>query len=227
MSNKDLGKDNDVVSFENLETLINYKDDTVILSEKFIYHKSKQSVKVSLYKSFIKFFNLKNSNQEIDCETAKPDLVLNIYDIAGTSIGKGHNKSDNKSYLTIYSYLKNKTKPNESKRKRFVVELACSTSENYDDNFILISKWNAHLSNLIKVNLYDSKLKQQLSKEENSVIKTDNINKIDEFFKPFLILINPKSGAGKAKSIYYERVTPVWSESNQPDTVVFTSKFIF
>ena len=223
-NNKDLGSPtNSTISIGSLEALISYKQDTVILSEKFIYYKSKQSVRVDLHKNSIKFFNLKNSNQEIDPETAKPDLVLNISDIAGTSICKGHNKSDNKSYLTIYSYLRSKNKPSETKRKRFVVELACSASENYDDNFLITKKWNTKVSNLIKVNLFDSKQQQQT----NSGNEADNISRIQEFFKPFLIFINPNSGAGKAKSIYNERVTPVWSEANQADTVVYTSKYVF
>jgi hypothetical protein len=85
-----------------------------------------------------------------------------------------------------------------------VVELACSASENYEDNFSIINKWQKQISSLVKVSL----------------------NGLDEFLKPFLVFVNPKAGAGKAKSIYNERVTPIWSEANQPDTVVFTGEFI-
>ena len=225
-NNQDLGGPaNPAISIASLEALINYKEDTVILSEKFIFYKSKQSVRANLHKNLIKFFNLKNSNQEIDPETTQADLVLSISDIAGTSICKGHTKSDNKSYLTIYSYLRSKNKPSETKRKRFVVELACSASENYEDNFLITKKWNTKVGNLIKVNLFDSKQQQQ--QKTNSGNEADHISKIEEFFKPFLIFINPNSGAGKAKGIYSERVTPIWSEANQADTVVYTSKFIF
>ena len=207
----DLGSEASPIPLESLQITVNqtatiqlFNDASVILSEKFIYYKSKQSVRVNLHKNLIKFFNLKNPNQEIDPETTKPELVFNISDIAGSSICKGHNKSDNKSYLTIYSYLRSKNKPSETKRKRFVVELACSTSENYEDNFLIISKWQKQISSLIKVSLNES----------------------NEFVKPFLVFVNPKAGAGKAKNIYNERVTPIWSEANQPDTVVYTGELI-
>ena len=43
--------------------------------------------------------------------------------------------------------------------------------------------------------------------------------------KPFLVFINPNSGAGKAHLLFKERIVPLWAEANIPYEMVLTSNF--
>lgn len=180
------------------------KSSNLLQSDRFSYYKTKQSVRVDLYKNCLKLYNLKSSQTQND--SSVPDLILSMNDIAGSSIGKGHSKHDMNSYLTIYSYVKI-NKRNDLKRKRTTIELSCSKFTTYDENLSYVNNWHRHLDRVLRSNINLSDL------NEPSLVK------------PFLVLVNPHAGAGKAKNIYFERVLPVFAEANIPDTVVFTRNY--
>ncbi|CAF0860727.1 unnamed protein product [Brachionus calyciflorus] len=129
-----------------------------------------------------------------------PDLIIFLKDIAGSSIGKSHKKDNSSSYLILYVYLKNEI---NSKRKRLTYELEFAKFEIYDENFKHVSNWHNELDRL---------LKEKIKKSSGCCNK----------LKPYLVFVNPKSGAGKAKNIYFERVCPIFAEANISDTLVFT-----
>ncbi|RMZ93189.1 sphingosine kinase 1 [Brachionus plicatilis] len=162
-----------------------------LMSDHFINYKSKTKIKLELYANLIRFY-AKNSI---------PDFILNLNDLAGSSIGKGHNKDDTSSYLILYTYIKNPNNPS-SKRKRITYELSYSQYSTYEQNLIHVSKWHSQLDNILKKRLYSHSDK----------------------LKPFLVLVNPNAGSGKAKNIYFERVCPIFSEANLSDVLVFTQQ---
>jgi len=214
---------------------------TLILIDTFTYYKSKQSVRVQLHNDSLKLFNIKASRKN-DNE-ASPSLVVNLCDICGSRVGKGHDNNDQKSYLTIYSYVRNSiTSPSSTlalpfnkikPRKRLTLELTFSKYSTYDENLAHVNNWHNQLDTLCKRLLYESYLAMLSSsspppQSSAASLRNEDLRLFYErLFKPFLVLVNPKSGSGKAKNIYYERVVPVWAESNQQCKIVFTRKIFF
>lgn len=166
---------------------------SLLLSDHFINQKSKTKLKVELYLNFIKFY----SKNDI------PDLILNLNDLAGSSIAKGDKKDDKSSYLILYTYIKS-SKNSNLKRKRVTYELSFSQFNTYNENLVHVLKWHSELDKILKQRLWP------------------DINKL----KPFLVFVNPNAGSGKAKNIYFERVRPIFSEASISDVLVFTRKKI-
>jgi hypothetical protein len=203
----------------------------LLLIDTFTYYKSKQSVRVQLHNECLKLFNIKATRKNANSSNeAVPNFVVNLSDICGSRVGKGHDNNDQKSYLTIYSYVRNNITPSSSPfnkikpRKRLTLELTFSKYSTYDENLAHVNNWHNQLDTLSKRLLYESYLAMFSPSPPSSVSLRDEDLRLfyERLFKPFLVLVNPKSGSGKAKNIYYERVVPVWAESNQQCKIVFT-----
>lgn len=160
-----------------------------LMCDQFINYKTKTKIKLELYTNFLKLY----------AKNDKPDLIIDLKDLVGSSIGKGHKKEDQNSYLILYTYIKN-TKNSESKRKRITHELSYSHYSTYEENLVHVSKWHTQLDQILKKRLFPENCKP----------------------KPFLIFVNPNAGSGRAKNIYYERVCPILSEASISDVLVFT-----
>ncbi len=186
-----------------------------ILTEKFNYHKKKQAVNLSLDAQSLRFYNVKSSNSsELQ---QQPDLILSLDDVAGVTVAKGHSKSDQRAYLTIYAYVKASGKKN-AKRKHKTIELAYSKHATFNENLTGVYQWEQQVNAALRASL------QKRSDRINSQFLNHIRNHDTYLSKPFLIFVNPKAGSGKAKTIYYERVLPVWAESNTKDVLVLTRK---
>ena len=209
--------------------------DNVCLSDTFSYYKAKLNVLVELNKECINFFNFKNNSP-----SPTPSLTLKLADVCGSRVAKGHFKNDQRSYLTIYAYIGNTEKSIDSnkikQRKRLSIDLTCTKYSTYEENIAHVNQWNNQLDILTKSSLCDSLIRLQtenkrpndaLNTASNDTANLDSNSLYEQFFKPFLVLVNPKSGSGKAKNIYFERVVPVWSESNQQNKMVYTRNTIF
>lgn len=172
-----------------------------ILTDKFKYFETSNCVIVNLHEDKLVFYDVKPSKNEIDPQQ-QPTHVIQMNDVAGSMIGKSMKKTDKNAYLTIYSYPKFKktAKSEASRRKRFTVELTSFKFDTYDENLIHVNQWHKRIESIIK--------KKEIGSVNNE--------------KPYLIFVNPKSGAGKAKNIYFERIVPVWAEANIPDTLFLT-----
>jgi hypothetical protein len=203
----------------NLNNSDNSEISTPILAEKFTYYKKKQAVNVNLHAQSLKFYDVKSTSSNVTPPPQQADLVLSLDDVAGVSVGKGHSKSDQRAYLSIYAYVKVATKKN-AKRKRKTVELACSKHATFSENLTIVYEWEREINTTLRANL------QKRSDTINATCIANIRNPESYLSKPFLIFVNPKSGSGKAKSIYYERVLPVWAESNTKDLLVLTRKYI-
>lgn len=180
----------------------------IILKNKFKYFESNTNVNVSLFKDRIELIDFKGNDPE-DVSNSKKTNTIFIDDMSGSMIGKSLKKNDKNAYLTIYAYPKEKKKNKKVeslKRKRITVELECGLFNTYDENLMHVNKWQKHLESIIKNKEFDSSL-------------VDNNNNND---KPYLVFVNPKSGSGKAKNIYFERIIPVWSEANISDNLFLT-----
>jgi hypothetical protein len=191
---------------------------TPLLTDTFTYNRRHQLVKVSLFEQLLKFYNLKSTE---DRPPQPADLILSLNDVAGVSVNKGHAKSDQKAYLSIYTYIKVTSDKKCAKRKRNTIELAQGRHATFSDNLTVVYEWQKQIN---------AALSALLLKRSNAANRAwlENIpNAASYLDKPFLIFVNPKSGSGRAQSIYYERVLPVWAESSTKDVLVLTSNYLF
>ena len=193
----------------NSHNSLNTTDTSLVLRDTFAYSKPKSNVQVELHKDCIKFFNIKKNNEP----STQPSLTISLADFCGSHVTEGHQKNDQKTYLTIYAYVSKKMpnektkKPNKiKKRKRLQLKLSYDKHSTRDENLTHVNHWQNQLAML-------SRLQSQAN-----ALGSDS----DSFLKPFLVLVNPKSGSGKAKTIYSKKIVSVWNESNQQHKLVLT-----
>jgi hypothetical protein len=214
--------------------------DQALLADTFNYNKSKQAVHVVLTIDSLKFYNLKNSltinnsnsnnaAASLTTTTTKtnPTLSLSVADIAGSIVGRGQKKNDPRAYLSVYAYPQRAEKAN--RRHRVCVELACGKYATHDENLKNVNDWHRHIDAVLKKKLIAVTKQQQQQQPSHSGSGDDALSSLSSSIhnhlqKPYLVFVNPMSGAGKAKNIYFERIVPVWAECNLPDTLIFTSK---
>ena len=77
----------------------------------------------------------------------------------------------------------------------------------FEENLSHVNEWHTMLNGILDQN----RTGKELSEEK----------------KPFLFYVNPKAGAGKATTIYHERIVPILAEANIPNTLVLTSKLYY
>lgn len=193
------------------------------LIDEFVIHHTDKLARLELHQDCIKMYNLGkvNNKKSNPAPDAVADLTLNLNDVAGSSVCRGKDEFDVTSYLTIYAYIKPKGQPatQRVKRKRRTYEFAYSKLPTYDENFAHVNKWHLKLYNLLRLKTF---VHQQHLLNCLHDAKNGEHNREIVLAKPFLVFINPKSGSGRAKNIYFERALPVWAEANIPDTAVFT-----
>lgn len=123
------------------------------------------------------------------------------------SVIEKENKPDevNKdAYLYIFAYIIKKSIRYAVRRERTVITLRFRSFDNHDDNMREAEKWYKVLKTL-----------------RNNHFLVCNLQKSNSFEKTFtpsetkrlLILLNPKSGSGKAREIFHQQVVPVLNEA--------------
>lgn len=110
--------------------------------------------------------------------------------------------SDTSAYLYIYSYILQYNRGVPIKRERTIITLRFRSFDRYDDNNKEAQRWRAAIKQLIRgENVIRS-----------SILDFNDIDSLKED-KKLLIILNPKSGAGKARSIFHTKVEPVLQEA--------------
>lgn len=103
-------------------------------------------------------------------------------------------ESDTSAYLYIYAYVLKRSRKG-SKRERTTITLRFRSFDKYDDNNREAQRWRAAVKGLLKQRESDKKV---------------------------LIILNPKSGAGKAREIFQKRVAQVFNEGEVQYELVVT-----
>ena len=215
----------------NLNNVEHENSDTFSLTGYFFIPKSRTPVKINLNSKCIELIYLKNESNLKD-ELGTKVEILNISDVAGSTINSDHSKKDKSVFFTIYAYPKRKVnkkvtdKIAEQKnfiRKRYTVDLGFSNYSDYNENLRFVNQWRKKLESIIKNKEYLSIGIDTKKISNDEILNVSN----NDFEKPFLIFVNPHSGSAKAKSIYNDRIVPLLNESNTPDNVVYTSNSQF
>ncbi|XP_075224819.1 sphingosine kinase 1-like [Lycorma delicatula] len=121
------------------------------------------------------------------------------------SVDKDEN--DISAYLYIYAYvLKNCKVKSGQKRERMTITLRFRSFDKYDDNMKEAQKWRSSIKYLINAR-YSPQISPGLS-------PTGGIGGNPVFDNKLLVIINPKSGVGKARDIFQARVVPILTEAD-------------
>uniref|UniRef100_A0A1B6DK62 sphingosine kinase n=2 Tax=Clastoptera arizonana TaxID=38151 RepID=A0A1B6DK62_9HEMI len=112
-------------------------------------------------------------------------------------------ESDISAYLYIYAYvLKNYKVKSGRKRERMTITLRFRSYDRYEDNMKEAQKWKSSINHLIK-----SQYITNLSPAHAVGSDIVNDNKI-------LVILNPKSGVGKARDVFQSKVVPILTEAD-------------
>lgn len=147
----------------------------------------------SKYRMLVQLYTNRIEFHDVQTKTKRTSRVVLIQDISGSALSKIKD-NDFKAYLTIYTYVRQKN----GKRKREELVMELNEFKTYEENFRRAVHWDTELNILLKTS-------------ENALAQ-----------KPLLIFVNPKSGAGKAKNIFYERALTIFNEAKVPHVLVMT-----
>ncbi|XP_050311620.1 sphingosine kinase 2-like [Anthonomus grandis grandis] len=109
--------------------------------------------------------------------------------------------TDCSAYLYIYAYIFQGT---SKKRERTIITLRFRSFDKYEDNNKEAQRWRSAIKKLIKEPLNSALLHE-------SVLTTRHRET-----RRLLVLCNPKSGAGKGKQIFQQKVAPLLMEAEIP-----------
>lgn len=119
-------------------------------------------------------------------------------------------ESDISAYLYIYAYvLKRNRRGGNGRRERTSITLRFRSFDKYEENNREAQRWRSTIKQLInnehpKLSVY---------------IPSDN--------RKILVLLNPKSGSGKAREIFQQRVAPILVEAELPYELHVTKRANF
>lgn len=106
------------------------------------------------------------------------------------------------AYLYVFAYVLKKSRRNVLRRERTVITLRFRSFDSHEDNMREADKWyktlKAHRENYLALSSasgFDSKILH---------------------LKRLLVLLNPKSGSGKARELFHQHVVPIFNEAEVP-----------
>ncbi|XP_055903401.1 sphingosine kinase 1 [Eupeodes corollae] len=132
------------------------------------------------------------------CACSSPNVkdVKSVFEEgSGLEASGGEENCDSSAYLYVYAYVLKKSLRNNMRRERTVLTLRFRSFDKYDDNNREALKWHNHIK----------RLRNTLTGHGNSSMFSAQ-NKI-------LVILNPKSGAGKARELFHQEVVPVFVEA--------------
>lgn len=111
-------------------------------------------------------------------------------------------ESDISAYLYIYAYIVKKNRRG-GRRERTTITLRFRSFDKYEDNNKEAQKWRAAI-------------KQLLCDEMRTTESTSSFGYMMKDTRKVLIMLNPKSGSGKARETFQQRVAPIFVEAEIP-----------
>lgn len=124
--------------------------------------------------------------------------------------------SDTSAYLYIYAYVVQGSKESNRKRERTIITLRFRSFDKYEDNYKEAQRWRCAIKKLLREETVSSSM----------VIDYTSVSRLKEN-RRLLILCNPKSGAGKGKQIFQQKVAPILNEAEIPYDLYMTKHYNF
>lgn len=109
--------------------------------------------------------------------------------------------TDFSAYLHIYAYILQTPRRGTNKRERTIITLRFRSFDKYEENHSEAQRWRSVIKNLIN---------------GQNVVKSPSLTDIPpviEDSRKLLVFLNPKSGSGKARMLFQQRVVPILHEA--------------
>ncbi|KAL1516968.1 hypothetical protein ABEB36_000794 [Hypothenemus hampei] len=119
--------------------------------------------------------------------------------------------TDVSAYLYVYAYIFQGRKGFSKKRERTIITLRFRSFDKYEDNNKEAQRWRCAIKKLIK----GEPLNSSMLNDYLSVVHHKENRRL-------LILCNPKSGAGKGRQIFQQKVAPILNEAEIPYDLYMT-----
>lgn len=116
-------------------------------------------------------------------------------------------ETDISAYLYIYAYILKKNRRSGGRRERTTITLRFRSFDKYEDNNREAQKWRA----AIKLLLGDD---FQTVTSDSGIVSLSYPPLRDS--RKVLVILNPKSGSGKARETFQQRVAPIFVEAEIP-----------
>ncbi|KDR14977.1 Sphingosine kinase 2 [Zootermopsis nevadensis] len=117
-------------------------------------------------------------------------------------------EKDVSAYLYIYAYVLKKYRVKSGqKRERMTITLRFRSFDKYEDNMREAQKWRLAVKCLVK----NKSIPRGILASEDSQVTAQSFFHLEE--RKLLVLLNPKSGPGKARELFQQRVVPVFAEA--------------
>lgn len=110
-------------------------------------------------------------------------------------------ETDISAYLHVYSYTLNAS---GQKRERFKITLRFRTFSRYEDNLKEAIKWKTTVKQLVTQSHWHAVMLKNVQKSGDTNLHGNEM----------LIVLNPKSGPGKARDIFQDKVLPLLTEAD-------------
>lgn len=124
--------------------------------------------------------------------------------------------TDSSAYLYIYAYILQNSKGGTQKRERTIITLRFRSFDKYEDNYKEAQKWRTAIKKLMRGdNVASTGLNDFLT--GSKYVETRRL----------LIICNPKSGAGKGKQVFQQKVAPILQEAEIQFDLVVTKRINF
>lgn len=136
----------------------------------------------------------RNANASCACSGMPGESQLRVVEENSMDL----DETDVSAYLYIYAYILKKNRRG-GHRERTTLTLRFRSFDKYDDNNREAQKWRAAIKKL---------LTDKMSITPNGYTVKDT--------RKVLILVNPKSGSGKARETFQQRVAPIFVEAEIP-----------
>lgn len=134
----------------------------------------------------------KKQNTSCACQSITRSSSLKVVDETSNE----QDDTDISAYLYIYAYVLQKNKGTNYKRERTIITLRFRSFDKYEDNHKEAQRWRALIKKL-------------------SLGEGDYFSYVKEN-RRLLILLNPKSGKGKGRVTFQQKVVPILQEAEIP-----------
>ncbi|XP_066147813.1 sphingosine kinase 1-like isoform X2 [Euwallacea fornicatus] len=124
--------------------------------------------------------------------------------------------SDVSAYLYIYAYIFQGSKHMNKKRERTIITLRFRSFDKYEDNNKEAQRWRCTIKKLLRGEIVSHSM----------LIDYSLVTRHKETQR-LLILCNPKSGSGKGKQVFQQKVAPILNEAEIPYDLYMTKHYNF
>ncbi|XP_066260210.1 sphingosine kinase 1-like isoform X1 [Euwallacea similis] len=124
--------------------------------------------------------------------------------------------SDVSAYLYIYAYIFQASKHMNKKRERTIITLRFRSFDKYEDNNKEAQRWRCTIKKLLRGEI----VSHSMLIDYSSVTRHKETQRL-------LILCNPKSGSGKGKQVFQQKVAPILNEAEIPYDLYMTKHYNF